>query len=42
MPRWRNWQTRTVQGRVRQLTDVGSNPTRGTNLNQNRRVFLFD
>ncbi len=40
MPRWRNWQTRTVQNRVPKFWDVGSNPTRGTKIkNMERKKF---
>lgn len=31
LPKWRNWQTRTIQGRVSHHTRVGSTPTFGTN-----------
>jgi len=39
MPRWRNWQTRTFEGRMGNRT--GSSPVLGTNFKINEQLKLL-
>src|ERR1051325_4930364 len=41
MPKWRNWQTRTFEGRVRQLVGVRVPPSANQLYNLNRLKFFI-